>query len=114
MLRDRIELARVQLHDILILNVIGLVYKLLQGGIAARGVGLKRRGDAEDLYFLVADVRVLELHLESLPVFELREECVVVKSRNDFLDLDDPSFAILLVKGDELPFSPFELGSSRA
>ena len=56
MLGDRIELARVQLHHVLILDVVRLVDELLEGGIASRDVVVKRRGDAEDLELLVAHV----------------------------------------------------------
>jgi len=40
MLRDRIELARVQLHHVLVLDVVRLVDELLEGSITSRGVGV--------------------------------------------------------------------------
>lgn len=89
MLRDRIELARVKLHHVLVLDVVGLVDELLEGRIASRGIGVKRRGDAKDLDFLVAHVRVLEFGLQDPPVFDLSKERFVVKAWDDLLDLSD-------------------------
>lgn len=80
MLRDRIEVAWVQLHHVLVFDVIGLVDELLEGGIASRGIRIKRRRDAEDLDLLVAHVRTLELGLQGLSVFELSQERFVLKA----------------------------------
>lgn len=69
----RIELARVQLHHVLVFDVIGLIDEPLESGIASRGIGIKRRCDTEDLDLLVAHVRAVELGLQGPPVFELRQ-----------------------------------------
>lgn len=61
MLRDSIKLAGVELHHVLVLNVVGLINELSEGRIASRRIGVVRRRDAEDLDLLVAHTRTYEL-----------------------------------------------------
>lgn len=107
MLRDCIKISWVQLHHVLVLDVVRLVDELPEGGIASSSIGVNRRRNAKKLNLLVSHLCLLELCFQNHPILKLSEDLIVVETGNKLPDVGNGSAANRVIKRKEFALLTF-------